>query len=97
MIVSVGEELNEHLKLRIKRCTYGTSLIIDNYMVNGEYRDYVNLDGVEVDTRGQASVAFAFTGFSHSDATSGKSLYGDTYGANFTKNIRNITFLNFYP
>ena len=77
MIVSVGEELNEHLKLRIKRCTYGTSLIIDNYMVNGEYRDYVNLDGVEVDTRGQASVAFAFTGFSHSDATSGKSLYGD--------------------
>ena len=66
-------------------------------MVNGEYRDYVNLDGVEVDTRGQASVAFAFTGFSHSDATSGKSLYGDTYGANFTKNIRNIIFLNFYP
>ena len=44
-------------------------------MVNGEYRDYVNLDGIEVDTRGQASVAFAFTGFSHSDATSGKWSY----------------------
>ena len=62
-------------------------------MVNGEYRDYVNLDGVEVDTRGQASVAFAFTGFSHSDATSGKSLYGDTYVANFIKKVSS----NFCP
>lgn len=76
VIVSVGEALNEHLKLKIKRCSYGASLIIDNYAVSDEYHDYVTLDGVDSgetsSPRGQSSVAFAFTGFSHSDATSGE-------------------------
>ena len=73
VVVSVGEALNEHLKLKIKRCSYGASLIIDNYAVSDEYRDYVTLEDLDVSSRqGNTSVAFVFTGFSHSDATSGE-------------------------